>query len=61
MILSTNGCYSEETRANLEFIGWTEGDGTGAEGYAVEYYFDGDTYRGPDQHGIEPVFAPYPV
>jgi hypothetical protein len=61
MILSTRGSYSQETRDNLELVNWTDGDGTGSEGYAVEYYFDGDTYLGPDEHGIEPVFAPYPV
>lgn len=39
------------------WIGWTEGDGTGAEGYSVAAYFDGDgSYLGPDAHGIEPEF-----
>jgi hypothetical protein len=38
-------------------IGWTEGDGTGHEGYNVADYFDPEgRYRGPDEHGIEPIF-----
>lgn len=42
----------------LDFIGWSKGDGTSAEGYRVEDYFvRGDIYLGPDIHGIEPVFA----
>lgn len=41
----------------LDWLGWTKGDGTGTEGYEVAYYLDRDgTYRGPDQHGIEPLF-----
>jgi len=42
-------------------IGWTEGDGTGHEGYDhLEYFAGGQAggrYLGPDKHGIEPVFA----
>lgn len=38
-------------------IGWTLGDGSGAEGYSVETYFDAEgKYLGPDEHGIEPIF-----
>ena len=38
-------------------IGWTEGDGTGHDGYNVADYFDSrGCYRGPDAHGIEPIF-----
>lgn len=45
-------------RAALTLTGWTVGDGSGAEGYAVEYYFDPQgRYLGPDEHGIEPTFA----
>jgi len=41
----------------VSLAGWTAGDGTGAEGYRVEDYFATDgSYRGPDEHGIEPVF-----
>ena len=40
----------------LEFRGWTEGDGTGHEGYSVGDYFS-DGYLGPDAHGIEPIYA----
>ena len=58
MILTTNTCYDWKS---LELVGWTDGDGSGHEGYAMEYYFDGEKYLGPDEHGIEPVFAPYPV
>ena len=41
----------------LRCVGWTDGDGTGIEGYSHANYFDGDRYLGPDEHGIEPVFA----
>jgi hypothetical protein len=41
--------------ASLVLVGWTEGDGTGHEGYALAYYFDAaGRYLGPDGHGIEP-------
>jgi hypothetical protein len=41
----------------LMVSGWTEGDGTGHQGYHVEDYFTRDgAYLGPDQHGIEPLF-----
>lgn len=36
--------------------GWTEGDGTGHEGYHVADYFRDGVYLGPDEHGIEPEF-----
>lgn len=36
---------------------WTEGDGTGTEGYDPWRYFDEQgVYLGPDQHGIEPLW-----
>jgi hypothetical protein len=38
----------------LRCIGWTDGDGTGHEGYSVADYFS-DGYLGPDTHGIEPI------
>lgn len=39
----------------LRLLGWTEGDGTGAEGYCLGDYFDAyGHYLGPDAHGIEP-------
>lgn len=42
----------------MQFTGWTEGDGTGHEGYRVEDFFEADgTYRGPDASGIEPMVA----
>jgi len=37
-------------------IGWTEGDGSGRDGYSADDYFDGQRYIGPDAHGIEPIF-----
>jgi hypothetical protein len=38
-------------------VGWTEGDGSGHEGYNVADYFDFQgRYKGPDEHGIEPIF-----
>ncbi len=43
---------------SLSLIGWTVGDGSGAEGYTLENYFDAEgTYRGPDICGIEPIIA----
>lgn len=42
--------------SRMTCIGWTEGDGSGHEGYSWTEYFDADgVYRGPDQHGIEPI------
>lgn len=44
--------------STLELIDWTEGDGTGTEGYDCWNYFDRDgRYLGPDIHGIEPVMS----
>lgn len=41
----------------LRLVGWTEGDGSGSEGYQAEYYFDADgRYIGADEYGIEPIF-----
>lgn len=41
-----------------QLTGWTDGDGTGHEGYRAEDYFSADgAYLGPDEHGIEPIFA----
>lgn len=42
---------------NLNCIGWTDGDGSGSEGYNVADYFDAAArYLGADEHGIEPIF-----
>lgn len=42
----------------LALMGWTAGDGTGHEGYSCWDYFDAEgRYKGPDQHGIEPIFG----
>ncbi len=45
-------------RMLAHFLGWTVGDGSSTEGYAVEHYYDPQTgaYLGPDEHGIEPIF-----
>ena len=40
---------------SLSCSGWTEGDGTGHDGYYVADYFADGEYRGPDAHGIEPI------
>lgn len=49
---------SKYQAGTLHLVGWTAGDGTGAEGYHMEDYFAADgAYLGPDAHGIEPVFA----
>ncbi len=41
----------------LTLAGWTDGDGTGHDGYDAGAYFDAGEYLGTDVHGIEPVFA----
>ena len=41
----------------LVFAGWTTGDGSTTDGYNVADYFPGSKYLGPDEHGIEPIFA----
>ena len=44
--------------SKLTCIGWTEGDGSGHDGYNVSDYFTSDgIYLGLDECGIEPVFA----
>ena len=43
--------------STLRWDGWTEGDGSGHEGYNAWDYFDREgRYAGPDSHGIEPIF-----
>jgi len=43
----------------LKFVGWTDGDGTGHEGYSAHDYFGPDgAYLGADEHGIEPIAEP---
>ncbi len=40
----------------LQCVDWTEGDGSGHEGYNWHDYFDAKGgYLGPDPSGIEPV------
>lgn len=42
----------------LDFLGWSEGDGTETEGYYFSDYFAPDgTYKGADAHGIEPIVS----
>lgn len=42
---------------SLKLTGWTDGDGSGHDGYNVADYFGAESrYLGPDAHGIEPVF-----
>ncbi|NBW19789.1 MAG: hypothetical protein EBR82_68630 [Caulobacteraceae bacterium] len=42
--------------ATLRLVGWTDGDGTGHEGYSIHDYFGADgRYLGADDHGIEPI------
>jgi hypothetical protein len=44
--------------ADLNFCGWSDGDGTSRDGYNVSDYFIQDGfYLGPDVHGIEPLFT----
>ena len=47
-----------ENNVASKVIGWTEGDGSGHEGYNVADYFCDEKYLGPDTHGIEPIFEP---
>ena len=54
MILTKGLRYNENA---LTVIGWTDGDGSGHEGYNAADYFDQNgEYLGPDEFGIEPVF-----
>jgi hypothetical protein len=39
----------------LDLLGWTEGDGSGSDGYNIYDYFRNGLYIGPDEHGIEPI------
>ena len=41
----------------LTCTGWTEGDGSGHDGYNVADYFAGGQYQGADGHGIEPIMS----
>ena len=55
MKLITGAKYDTTT---LTLTGWTDGDGSGSDGYHVgDYFRDGRYYLGPDVHGIEPEFA----
>lgn len=52
----TKGTKYDSSKLTLSH--WTEGDGTGHEGYNFCDYFTSDgTYLGADENGIEPVFA----
>jgi len=53
MTLTKGDVYDVTT---LRCIGWTEGDGTGHEGYHWQDYFGGDgRYLGADVHSIAPI------
>lgn len=42
--------------ATLQCVDWTEGDGSGHDGYNWRDYFDASgVYRGPDDCHIEPL------
>lgn len=56
MVLTTGRTYTEAQIKALVLTGWTEGDGSGHEGYCVEHYFSAGRYLGADEHGIEPAF-----
>lgn len=43
--------------SKLTCTGWTEGDGTGHDGYDWTTYFHNGVYIGEDENGIEPLFA----
>ena len=41
----------------LRCTGWSDGDGSGHEGYNwLDYFTDDGKYLGADEHGIEPIF-----
>lgn len=46
--------------AKAQHLGWDTGEIDGnVEGYHVYTYFDSKgRYLGPDQYGVEPIFAP---
>jgi hypothetical protein len=57
MILEKGKKYNVKEMLS-RYLTWTDGDGSGSEGYSVDCYFDLDgTYLGADQYGIEPVFS----
>ena len=40
----------------MRLVGWTDGDGSGCDGYQITHYFEPDgTYKGADECGIEPI------
>ena len=42
--------------SKIALAGWSEGDGSGSEGYFLADYFEADgTYKGADWTGIEPL------
>lgn len=45
-----------DRRKSLVLFGWTEGNGSGADGYCIDDYFNDGVYLGPDECGIEPIF-----
>jgi hypothetical protein len=48
--------------AEVTALGWTEGDGSGHDGYAVDWYFDrSGCYLGTDEFGIEPKWNDAPT
>ncbi len=51
-ILTAGTRYDVE---HLTLLGWTDGDGSGHEGYHLFAYFRDGVYLGPDPHGIEPL------
>ena len=59
--MDTNETLKTGTQYNLDqlvFLGWSTGK-TNEPGYYCWDYFDEDgIYLGPDQYGVEPLFAP---
>lgn len=50
--------WARVTIEPASLTGWSAGDGSGHEGYNVTDFFGADgAYLGPDEHGIEPIFA----
>ncbi len=51
---------AQQPTTTSEWIGWKQHGHKieTPEGYSVEYYFDAEgKYLGPDEDGIEPMFA----
>ena len=56
-VLVVGGCAARYDSDRVVLTGWTTPDGHAPDGYSVCDYFADGKYLGPDQYGIEPIFA----